>query len=504
MGWKSFLASQLASRIHSQKVNQSKNAVEIQRQLMFRLLGKAKNTSFGKDHNLTDVTSYSEFKSSVSLVGYEGLKPYIDKIIEGQQNVLWPGTPIYFASTAGTTSGSKYIPITKESMPYHIRAARNVLLLHAYNTKNSSVFDGKMIFLSGNPDLQKTGEIPSGRLSGIVNHHVPSYVKGNQLPSKSTNRIDDWEKKLELIVDETIGQRMTLISGIPPWVQMYFDKLQSRTGKKIIEIFPDLQVVLHGGVNFKPYESGLKKSLGGDIEMLETYPASEGFIAFQDYSQKQQVEQNIEGLLLVCSGGIFYEFVPLEEINQDNPTRVMLGDIELGKNYAMILNTNAGLWGYILGDTVEFVSKDPYRIKVTGRIEHFISAFGEHVIVSEVEDVLMSAAEKHKVQVVEFTVAPKVEAENELPFHEWFIEIANPADGMESFAGEIDTMLCKRNKYYEDLVIGKVLQPLKITLIKKDGFRSYMESIGKLGGQNKLPRLANNREIADELIKWKL
>ncbi len=377
-------------------------AVEDQEAIFKDLLKNVVSTEFGKDHDLKNVQAYQDFIQAVPIRDYEALKLYIEKIKAGKHNILWKGQPIYFAKTSGTTSGVKYIPITKQSIHNHIDTARNALLCYMAETGNAQFANGKMIFLSGSPVLERVGGIPTGRLSGIVNHHIPKYLRSNQLPSYETNCIEDWETKLDKIVEETIHQNMTLISGIPPWMQMYFDRLIEKTGKKIKDIFPNLSVLVHGGVNFEPYKAKLLNSVGCDISTVETFPASEGFFAFQD-------SQHAEGLLLNARSGIFFEFIPANEIFNEHPNRLSLKDVKIGENYALIINSNAGLWGYNIGDTVKFVSTNPYRIVVTGRIKHFISAFGEHVIGEEVEYSLMKAAAEEGIHIVEFTVAPMIE-----------------------------------------------------------------------------------------------
>ena len=460
------------------------------------LIKTGRNTLFGKEAGLQDVNSYEEFKQAVRVRDYEQLKPYIDQIKEGKHNVLWKGRPIYFAKTSGTTSGTKYIPITKDSVPNHINSARNALLCYMAETGNTRFANGKMIFLSGSPVLERVGGIPTGRLSGIVNHHVPGYLRTNQLPSYETNCIEDWETKLNKVVEETINQDMTLISGIPPWMQMYFDELTRRSGKKVGELFPNFSVMVQGGVNFEPYKAKLFESVGRKIDTIELFPASEGFFAFQD-------SQSAEGLLLNSNSGIFFEFIPANEINNPNPTRLSLRDVKAGENYALIINNNAGLWGYNLGDTVKFVSVNPYRLVVTGRTKHFISAFGEHVIGEEVEYSLLKAAEEENVRIIEFTVAPYVSEGQGKSYHEWFIEFENMPANMQEFARKVDQNLREKNVYYDDLIGGNILRPLKLTPVRKHGFIDYMKSIGKLGGQNKVPRLSNDRTIADELTRWK-
>ena len=492
---KSFLAKPFAGYIYKQIKKGMETAVHDQQSIFNQLIKSASKTVFGKDHGFDTIRSYESFVKQVPLRDYEAFKPYIEKIKEGKHNVLWKGLPIYFAKTSGTTSGVKYIPITKDSIPNHINTARNALLCYMAETGNTKFADGKLIFLSGSPELERVGGIPTGRLSGIVNHHVPKYLRANQLPSYQTNCIEEWEEKLDKIVDETIKQDMTLISGIPPWMQMYFDRLTEKSGKKIGDLFPHFSVMVQGGVNFEPYKSKLFESIGRKIDCIELFPASEGFFAFQD-------SQTEEGLLLNTNSGIFFFFFPASEIFNETPCRLSLADVKLGENYALIINSNAGLWGYNIGDTVKFVSLNPYRIVVTGRTKHFISAFGEHVISEEVEEALLKAANEENIHITEFTVAPMIAADAGKSYHEWFIEFENlPAD-LAAFSKKIDDNLRLKNVYYDDLIAGNILEQLKITLIKKNGFIDYMKSIGKLGGQNKVARLSNDRKIAVQLQEW--
>lgn len=469
-----------------------------QRQIFSHLIQKGSKTVFGDDHDFKDIANYSDFKARVPIRDYEQLKPYIDKIISGQPDVLWPGKPMYFAKTSGTTSGTKYIPITKDSIPNHINSARNALLSYVHETGESKFLDGKLIFLSGSPVLDQQGGTNTGRLSGIVNHHVPGYLRTNQMPSYETNCIEDWETKLDKIINETIDQDMTLISGIPPWVQMYFDKIIARTGKPIKEVFPNFKMFVYGGVNFQPYKKKLFESIGKEIPSIETYPASEGFIAYQD-------SQEDEALLMMANSGIFFEFIPADKFFDENPPRLGLYEVETGINYAVIINSNAGLWGYNLGDTVKFTSLYPHKVVVTGRIKHFISAFGEHVIGEEVEKAMQKTIEEFpEVEIVEFTVAPQVTPAAGLPYHEWFVEFRNPPNDLLKFEKQLDLHLQLLNSYYLDLISGNILQTLNIVSLKDQAFVSYMKSIGKLGGQNKVPRLSNDRKIAVELEKLRV
>lgn len=496
MGLKSALISPYAGWVASKVSNWRDQAVQAQYKVMYSLVRKAEGTAFADEHGFGSIHTYDDFKAQVPIRDYEELSPYIDRIIKGEQHVLWPGQPIYFAKTSGTTSGVKYIPITRDSIDNHFYTAQTALMLYMKETGRTSIMDGKMMFLSGSPELEVTGGIPTGRLSGIVNHQVPTYLKTNQVPSYETNCIDDWEEKVSRIADETIGQDLTLISGIPPWVQMYFDILVERTGRPIKDIFPNFEVFVYGGVNYEPYRAKLEQTIGKVIPSIETYPASEGFIAYQD-------SQNTEGLLLNVDSGIFFEFIPAGEIFNENPTRSNLEQVELGVNYALIINNNAGLWGYNIGDTVKFVSIAPYRLIVTGRIKHFISAFGEHVIGEEVERAIQEVAKDEGVEVVEFTVAPMINVQDgELPYHEWLIEFGNLPDSLDSFAARLDDKMVEMNIYYADLIEGKVLRPLRVRPLQSNAFIQFMKARGKLGGQNKVPRLGNDRMIANELEQF--
>jgi hypothetical protein len=492
MNLKSLLAKPFANYIYNKTQKSALTALEDQDEILKNLLKVGRLTEFGKAHHFKAINSHQEYIQAVPIRDYEQIKPYIELIKEGKQNVLWKGKPIYLAKTSGTTSGVKYIPITKESIPNHINTARNAILCYMGETGNTAFANGKMIFLSGSPELERVADIPTGRLSGIVNHHIPSYLRSNQLPSYETNCIEDWETKLDRIVAETFNQNMTLISGIPPWMQMYFDRLIEKGDKKIADLFPNFSLMVQGGVNFEPYKAKLFESIGKKIDSIELFPASEGFFAFQD-------SQHSEGLLLNTNSGIFYEFIPADQIFSDNPTRLTLREVKVGENYALIINSNAGLWSYNLGDTIKFVSLNPYRLVVSGRIKHFISAFGEHVIGEEVEYALLKAAGELNVSVTEFTVAPLIQQGEGKSYHEWFIEFEKEPESMSEFAEKIDQQLRLKNVYYEDLITGNILEKLRITPIRRNGFIDYMKSIGKLGGQNKVPRLSNDRTIANDL-----
>ena len=482
----------LAKFIHHKNQKWIRNPLLAQQKTFDFLIQKAKSTDFGREHGFNKIKDYKDFQASVPIRDYEGHRVYVDKMLEGATSVLWPGKPLYYAKTSGTTSGVKYIPLTKDSMPTHITAARDALLNYIYETGKTNFVNGKQIFLQGSPKLKSKNRNVIGRLSGIVAHYVPKYLQKNRMPSWETNCIEDWETKVDAIVRETLAENMSLIAGIPSWVQMYFEKLIEKTGKPVGNTFPDFSLFVYGGVNYEPYRPLFEKLVGRKLDSIELFPASEGFFAYQD-------QQNDKGLLLLLNNQIFYEFIKVDEFGEQNQKRHTLGEVELNVNYVLILSTSAGLWAYNIGDTVCFVSLEPYRLVVTGRIKHFISAFGEHVIGKEVETAMQQACHESDVQVKEFTVAPKIDPEEGLPYHEWFIEFENPPQDTENLAQKLDQSMQEQNVYYEDLLKGSVLRTLVITTVADGGFQQYMKSIGKLGGQNKVPRLSNDRKIVDKL-----
>lgn len=497
MSIKSFSAKLFAAYIRKKIDKWATRPVEVQEKVFRELIKKGKDTDFGRDHSFNKIKTFKDFAERVPVRDYEELKPYVEKMVAGDADVLWPGKPLYYAKTSGTTSGAKYIPLTKDSMPTHIEAARNAILCYIAETGNSAFVDGKMIFLQGSPEMDEKNGVKLGRLSGIVAHYVPAYLQKNRLPSWETNCIDDWEKKVDAIVEETRNENMTVISGIPSWVQMYFERLQEKTGKKVGDLFKNFNLFIFGGVNYEPYRAKFENLIGRKVDSIELFPASEGFFAFQD-------KQKEKGMLLQLNSGMFYEFIKADEFYTENPARLTIGEVEMGINYVLIISTNAGLWAYNIGDTIQFTSLKPYKVVVSGRIKHFISAFGEHVIAKEVEEAMQKATKKTGARISEFTVAPQITPEaGELPYHEWFIEFEKEPQNIEKFITILDKTLQEQNSYYLDLIEGKILQRLKVTTMPENSFQKYMKSIGKLGGQNKLPRLSNDRNIAEQLEKIK-
>ncbi|WP_395077919.1 GH3 auxin-responsive promoter family protein [Flavobacterium sp.] len=488
------LAKYFARKIYKKTLKWSQNPIETQKKVFQNLIHQAQKTDFGQDHKFGKIKNFEDFAKHVPIRDYEALKPYVDKVVNGEKNILWKGKPLYFAKTSGTTSGAKYIPLTKASMPTHIKAARNAILSYIHETGNADFVDGKMIFLQGSPVLEEKNGIKLGRLSGIVAHFVPKYLQKNRLPSWETNCIEDWETKVNAVVEETFNENMTVISGIPSWVQMYFEKLHQKAQKPVGELFKNFNLFIYGGVNYEPYRAKFENLIGRKVDSIELFPASEGFFAYQD-------SQSEKGMLLLLNAGIFYEFVKADAFFTENPKRYTIGEVELDTNYVLIISTNAGLWGYNIGDTIQFTSLKPYRIIVSGRIKHYISAFGEHVIGKEVECALQEAMEDTNISINEFTVAPQINPASGLPYHEWCIEFENEPENLDNFALQIDKAMRKQNVYYDDLIVGNVLRTLIISKVNKNGFQNYMKSIGKLGGQNKIPRLSNDRNIVDKLEK---
>ncbi len=470
------------------------NPLETQAKTFNKLLLKGTDTEFGRDHNFSIIKNYEDFKNQVPIRDYEGLKPYVDKVVKGEKNILWPGQPLYFAKTSGTTSGAKYIPITKESIKTHVNSARDALLNYFLKTKNYKPINGKHMFLQGSPKLEKKNGIYIGRLSGISAHYIPKLFLNNRKPSWNTNCIEDWEEKVETIIKETVGEKMTIIAGIPSWVQMYFEKIVSIENKSIKEVFPELSLYVYGGVSYDPYKSTFDKLFGKKVDTLATFPASEGFFGYQDTFTDENTD-----LLLLLNNDIFYEFIKAEDYLKGKYERITLKDVQVNVNYLLIISTSAGLWGYNIGDTVKFTSIRPYRIIVSGRIKHFLSAFGEHVIAEEVETSMKIATKDHGVTIREFTVAPNINPKEGLPCHEWYIEFETQPRDIKAFSKTLETEMLNQNIYYKDLIYGSIIKPLEVISVKKGGFNDYMRSVGRLGGQNKVPRLSNDRKIADKL-----
>lgn len=493
MGLKKIGAQLLAKLVYPKLLKDNINAEAVQKEVLESLVEDAAHTAFGQDHSFRDISNASSFAERVPIREYEDLKPYIERIQEGEKDVLWKGKPIYFAKTSGTTSGAKYIPLTKESMPTHISAAKNALLSYIYNGGDASFVDGKMIFLQGSPEIKTVNGIGIGRLSGIVAHYVPKYLQTNRMPSWDVNCIDAWEEKVEAIAKETSPEDLRLISGIPPWVKMYFEKLlELNDTDQVKKVFKNFSLFVYGGVNFEPYRNTIETLVGKKVDSVELFPASEGFFAFQD-------QLNSRGMLMNVNAGMFFEFVPQSEWGKEKPKRLTIGEVEVGENYSLIISSNAGLWAYSIGDVIQFTELRPYRIIVSGRIKHYTSAFGEHVIANEVEKAMSDALKESDVEIVDFTVAPLVSEVKGMSRHQWFIEFQKAPNDLSKFAQKLQEGMLEQNIYYADLIKGNVLADLEVVPLKLGTFNAVMKAEGKLGGQNKGPRLSNNRNFSEKL-----
>jgi hypothetical protein len=468
-----------------------------QRKCFDHLIRCGKKTVFGREHGFDRIKTHADFVREVPIMDYEKLYPYIQRILEGEKDVLWPGRPVALASTSGTSMGPiKYIPVTKASAPAYRKTSRDSVLAYTARTGNAGVLAGKMIFMSQNPERDSVAGIPVAPISGVSMARVPRFFRKNLLPSPRVACIENWDEKMNAILDEAIEQNVTLIGGIPPWLLLFFEHIRQRTGKKVGELFPGLGVLVHGGVNFEPYQSAMEDAIGRPVDFIETYAATEGFIAFQD-------NVPFPGMLINLMGNLFYEFIPADEMTARNPSRLRLEEVETGQNYGILLTSTAGLWAYDIGDMVTFVSKNPYRLSVAGRSKHFISAFGEHVITEQVESALVEVLALMRLEVNDFTVSPCMKPlDGGLGYHEWFIEFKASPEKIDHFSAELDARMRQKNMIYDDLVSRKAIRPLKVRPVRRHGFKDYMDAIGRLGGQNKVPRLLNDRRVADALSRY--
>ena len=478
--------------------------LKLQERALFSVLDRARHTEFGRRYDFKSIKSLTTYQKRIPLFRYNGMRQWIEKALAGKANVLWPGRIWDFALTSGTTSGNKYIPISKELMSTNRRAAMDTLFFYLVESGKRSLLDGSFLFLGGSTSLKrlKSGSFV-GDLSGITSRHIPFLIRSMYEPGKNIALMYDWEKKIAEITQKEVEIDIRGISGVPSWLLVFFNRLleeaSKRKGKDVktaTEVWPNFSLLVYGGMNFIPYKTVFDEIIGKEIYYLETYPASEAFIAIQD-------KKDEKGLLLMLDYDIFYEFVPEEEIGRENPARLTVADVERDKNYAIALTNNSGLYSYILGDTVKFVNLNPPRLVVTGRIENFLSAFGEHLIVEEAEDAIAYACEKTNSEIEEFTAAPFFPKNpKELPYHQWLIEfIKNPPDPKE-FAQHLDKRLRERNADYNthrgrDISIG---QP-RVVELKRGAFYDWMKSEGKLGGQHKVPRLQNHRTLVTKLLK---
>jgi len=492
MALSSFILKILAQKQYKKSSLMQASAIKDQSVVLKTILKRGARSLFARDLNLSKKTTYHKFKQNTPITDYEYIKPYVRKISEGKKNVLTQGAPAYFAITSGTTSGTKYIPLTKEMMSFQTQAIKELLLLYAYQANSYIISNVGMMFIQGSPELKYFNQIPYAKLSGIAARHIPFFLKKNRYPSMKTNCISNWSEKISKIVEETHNKDMSIIGGIPPWVLTYFESLLNYTNKKnVLDVFPNLKLYIHGGTCFDSYRDSFL-NFCGNIDTLEVYPASEGFFAYQNILQEQ-------GLLLLTNHGVFYEFIKLEDYKKGGRGRICLEDVVKDVDYVMIVSTIAGLWAYNTGDTVRFVSTKPYKILFSGRESQFCSAFGEHVIEKEVQLALKKTIELVGGSVAEFSVCPCVLERPKLSHHIWFVEFIKKPSNLNLFTKTLNEELENQNIYYKDLIVSGVIGPLKVFCVKKGGFNEYMKSIGKFGGQNKCPHLSNDTKIGDFL-----
>jgi hypothetical protein len=495
MGLRGQIARPITNRIERRLRHWAAQPHQYQMQYFRLLLETAPKTTYGQALGIENGMDYTAYRDCVPLVDYEDLKPYVERIMAGERDVLWPGVPDYLIMSSGTTSGKKYIPATPQGIRAILRGTTDAFCSYIARSRHHDIWDGKTLPLTGSPALTMMGDVPSARVSGLLNHFLPCYARWNRVPSWETNCIADFEPKLSRILDETIEQDVRAITGLPVWLNLLFKRLYERTGKKVIEIWPNLQVMLYGGLQVDPYKAGLLEAIGQDIDFVEVFNASEGFFAFEDNFENL-------GLLLHMHTGFFYEFMPADAYRAGKVQRLPLQDIELDVDYGLVLNSVSGLWGYNLGDTVRFTSREPYRLVFTGRLAHFTSAFNEHVIQFEVERAIRQAMEQEGGVVSEFTVAPQLHPIAGPPYHEWFVEFAALPDDLEAFRLKLDTVMQTGNHLYRELVTAQAMRPLKLSLLEPDSFLHHLKSIEQVGDQHKVPRLKNDRSIADAMAPY--
>lgn len=472
----------------------------VQNELLFKLLQKAKNTEYGKKFNFKSINSLESFQNRVPVNDYDSLKPYIDKIRQGGIDILWPGEIKWFAKSSGTTTNkSKFIPVSKEALEEcHFMGGKDVLAIYTKNYPDTNIFTGKSLTLGGSNRINNiTNDSYFGDLSAILIENIPFWANFIRSPKKEIALLENFEEKLEKITKSTINENVTSIAGVPSWNLVLIKHILDFTGKNnLLEIWPNLELFIHGGVSFTPYKEQFKKIIPSDnMNYLETYNASEGFFGIQDYPTR-------DDMLLMLDYGIYYEFIPSNEAEKEDPTILTLDDVEQGKHYALVITTNAGLWRYKIGDTVEVTSIYPLRIKISGRTKHFINAFGEELIIDNAEKALKIACEKTNAQIKDYTAGPIYMGDNSTGAHEWLIEFETRPDNLEFFTSTLDNALKSFNSDYEakrhkDLT----LRLPEIKVMKKGIFYRWLKTKGKLGGQNKVPRLSNSRQYINEILE---
>lgn len=478
--------------------NFMKHPIETQNGVLFSQLFHAEETEYGKKFGFKDISSYRDFQQQVPIVNYEEFEPYIEKARQGQKDISWPGVIRQFAKSSGTTNAkSKFIPISDESLEdCHYKAGKDLISIYANNHPDNQLFLNKNLRLGGSAELYESFNTKFGDLSAILIENLPFWVEITTVPSKKTSLMSEWETKLKAIVSEVKNQDVGSLTGVPSWMMVLLQRILTETGKgNISEIFPNLEVFFHGGISFKPYREQYKKIIGKNINYYEIYNASEGFFGIQDRSGSDE-------MLLMLDYGIFYEFIPMDKFDRNNLQAIPLEEVELGKNYAVVISTNGGLWRYLIGDTVKFTSLSPHRIQISGRTKHYINAFGEELMIDNVETALKKACDATEAHVLDYTGAPVFMSEGKSGAHEWLIEFAKHPNNFEAFSKIFDDTLKSINSDYEaKRYLNMTLNPPIIHLAKEKLFYQWMESRGKLGGQNKVPRLSNDREYIDPLLE---
>lgn len=490
-----FVETLLASVIkfkHRPINNMLAHPIACQEKLMREFVHSAMTTRFGQDHLFSTINTYEDFKQNVPLRNYEEFTPYVEKIKSGESDVLWKGRPAFFGKTSGTTSKTKFIPVTRDSLNNQLVAPQLAALNYAHRYKNYSFLTGKVLLFSDGHFFEEVNGIKTAPISTIANACVPGIYKWLRLPSDKINSIPDYEKRIEAIIRACARRDIRTIVAMPVWLLIFLRSLKTKTGREFKDLFPNFKLLLLSGMNYEPFLPEIKKYINMPFDVLETYPSTEGFIAYQDRLEER-------GMQLVLNNGIFFEFVPADEIFHRNPTRISLRDVQPGTNYAMILNTNAGLWGYINGDTIRFRTVFPHRIEITGRIEQYISAFGEHVTVEETDKSITETAAETSSTIVDYTVAPNIKNGGALPFHEWFIEFGQLPENISDFSTRLQNKICDRNFSYKDLAIHHAIQPLKVTLVPPGGFELLLKKSGRTGLQQKIPHVKNVYDFAQQL-----
>ena len=485
-----------------QRIDQIQNfmdhPVETQKGVLFSQLYHAENTDYGKIHGFSSISSYEDFRRNIPIVTYEDFEPFIERARQGQRDVFWPGIVKNFAKSSGTTNAkSKFIPITDESLELcHMKAGKDLISIYANNHPDNQLFTNKNLRLGGSADFYENFNTKFGDLSAILIDNLPFWVEITTTPSKKVSLMSEWESKLKAIVSEVKNEDVGSLTGVPSWMLVLLQRTLAETGhKNISDLWPNLEVFFHGGISFKPYRDQYRQIIGKDINYYEIYNASEGFFAIQD-------QYGSDEMLLMLDYGIFYEFIPMETFDEKNLQAIPLEEVELGKNYAMVITTNSGLWRYLIGDTVRFTSLEPFRIKVSGRTKHYINAFGEELMIDNVETALTKACEATDASILDFTGAPVFMQNGESGAHEWVLEFQRKPENIEHFGEIFDNHLKSVNsdyeaKRYNDMTLKKPI----IHVAKPQLFYNWMSQRGKLGGQNKVPRLSNDREYIEPLLQ---